>query len=95
MDAPVDNNLAAVPETVPAQTPAAAAEGEDDEDDEDDVPATKGGKRPAQDWQPHTFFPMNFGRTAGGSIAVANSFSTGKGNAFSHAIAYGSRKPSN
>lgn len=36
---------------------------------------------------------MKFGRTSGGSIAVANSFSTGKGNAVSHAIAYGGGKP--
>lgn len=34
---------------------------------------------------------MNFGSTAGGAIAVANSFSTGKGGtASSHATAYGS-----
>lgn len=39
---------------------------------------------------PGTFFPMNFGSTSGGAIAVANSFSTGKGGAASHAVAYGS-----
>lgn len=38
-----------------------------------------------------TFFPINFGGTAGGAIAIANSFSTGEGgSATSHAIAYGS-----
>ncbi|XP_073839238.1 uncharacterized protein [Musca autumnalis] len=37
------------------------------------------------------FFPINFGGTAGGAIAIANSFSTGEGgSATSHAIAYGS-----
>lgn len=55
------------------------------------VPATKSSKRPAQSW-PHTFFPMNFGRSSGGSIAVANSFTTGKGNAVSHSVALGSGK---
>ncbi|XP_023300188.1 skin secretory protein xP2 isoform X2 [Lucilia cuprina] len=38
-----------------------------------------------------TFFPINFGGTKGGAIAIANSFSTGEGgSATSHAIAYGS-----
>ncbi|XP_075160830.1 uncharacterized protein LOC142233711 [Haematobia irritans] len=38
-----------------------------------------------------TFFPINFGGTSGGAIAIANSFSTGEGgSATSHAIAYGS-----
>jgi len=38
-----------------------------------------------------TFFPVNFGGTSGGAIAIANSFSTGEGgSATSHAIAYGS-----
>lgn len=38
-----------------------------------------------------TFFPIDFGGTSGGAIAIANSFSTGEGgSATSHAIAYGS-----
>ncbi|KAH8261137.1 hypothetical protein KR044_003895 [Drosophila immigrans] len=38
-----------------------------------------------------TFFPIDFGGTNGGAIAIANSFSTGEGgSATSHAIAYGS-----
>lgn len=41
---------------------------------------------------PHTFFPMSFGSTAGGTVAVANSFSTGKGSSASHAVAYGSKQ---
>lgn len=37
-----------------------------------------------------TFFPIDFGGTSGGAIAIANSFSTGEGgSATSHAIAYG------
>ena len=65
----------------------------DGEEDEDYVPYKKrpsknGGE---QQWPPNTFFPMNFGSTSGGAIAVANSFSTGKGGtATSHATAYGS-----
>lgn len=39
----------------------------------------------------NTYFPINFGNTNGGAIAIANSYSTGqKGGARSHAIAYGS-----
>lgn len=63
-----------------------------DEDDEDDDNSgsfnpfgKQGGRAP-----PYSFFPVNFGRTSGGAIAVANAFSTGKGAARSHAIAYGS-----
>lgn len=80
-------------EHFPPETPTeeSAAEEADDEQDEH-VPATKDNKHPTQAW-PHIYFPMKFGRTSGGSIAVANSFSTGKGNAVSHAIAYGGGKP--
>lgn len=39
----------------------------------------------------NTYFPINFGNTNGGAIAIANAYSTGqKGGARSHAIAYGS-----
>ncbi|XP_065361719.1 skin secretory protein xP2 isoform X2 [Calliphora vicina] len=59
------------------------------------------GKKPAKATAPAkkeqkplpvgTFFPINFGGTKGGAIAIANSFSTGEGgSATSHAIAYGS-----
>jgi len=38
-----------------------------------------------------TFFPIDFGGTNGGAIAIANAFSTGEGgSATSHAVAYGS-----
>lgn len=38
-----------------------------------------------------TFFPINFGGTSGGAIAIANSFSTSKGGSSkSQAVAYGS-----
>lgn len=50
------------------------------------------GRAPAPPSNPiHTYFPINFGNTNGGAIAVANAYSTGqKGGARSHAIAYGS-----
>lgn len=65
----------------------AAAAAADEEDDY--VPF--GTKSQRGQWPMHSFFPMNFGSTSGGAIAVANSFSTGKGGtATSHATAYGS-----
>lgn len=65
----------------------------DTQDDEDQYVAPKKG-RPAYGAASNpinTFFPINFGNTQGGAIAVANAYSTGqKGGARSHAIAYGS-----
>lgn len=57
-----------------------------------DTPQRRPSKQAAPS-PPHTFFPMNFGNSGGASIAVANSFSTGKGSAASHAVAYGNAKP--
>lgn len=42
----------------------------------------------------YTLFPVSFGRAAGGTIAVANAYSTGKSAVRSHAIAYGSSSAS-
>ncbi|XP_070141477.1 magnetosome-associated protein MamJ isoform X4 [Drosophila kikkawai] len=51
----------------------------------------KPSKKPAAPLPAGTFFPIDFGGTNGGAIAIANSFSTGEGgSATSHAIAYGS-----
>ncbi|KAH8270562.1 hypothetical protein KR018_011594 [Drosophila ironensis] len=51
----------------------------------------KPSKKPASPLPAGTFFPIEFGGTNGGAIAIANSFSTGEGgSATSHAIAYGS-----
>jgi hypothetical protein len=50
-----------------------------DEEDEDDEPE----ERPLRRNRPsagHTYFPVTFGSTNGGAIAIANSYSTGKGN---------------
>ncbi|BFF96812.1 transcriptional regulatory protein AlgP [Drosophila madeirensis] len=55
------------------------------------TPAAKPSKKPAAPLPAGTFFPIDFGGTNGGAIAIANSFSTGEGGAAtSHAIAYGS-----
>lgn len=48
-----------------------------DEEDEDDEVPTRSRNRGAQG---NTFFPVTFGSTNGGAIAIANSYSTGKGN---------------
>lgn len=67
----------------------------DADEDDNDVPFNSNAPRPSNggngQWPLNSFFPMNFGSTSGGAIAVANSFSTGKGGtASSHATAYGS-----
>lgn len=60
-----------------------------DEEEEDNAPVNRrGASRPAT---PSAFFPINFGSTSGGAIAIANSYSTGMGgSAISTATAYGS-----
>jgi len=53
--------------------------------------ASNPAQRPTKPLPSGTFFPIDFGGTSGGAIAIANSFSTGEGgSATSHAIAYGS-----
>lgn len=47
-----------------------------DEEDEDDEVPTRSRNRGAQG---STYFPVTFGSTNGGAIAIANSYSTGKG----------------
>lgn len=65
---------------------------EEDDDEEDDTAFVPYNTKSNRGGNPiNTFFPVSFGKTSGGAIAVANSFSTGKGGtATSHAIAYGS-----
>ncbi|XP_019545681.1 uncharacterized protein LOC109416155 isoform X2 [Aedes albopictus] len=59
-----------------------------EEEEQDAQVARRGGSRPAA---PNAYFPINFGSTNGGAIAIANSYSTGKGgSATSTATAYGS-----
>lgn len=77
----VDDVPTAEAET-PVASPAADAAAHEADADAPAVPAHL----------PHTYFPMHFAHSAGGSVAVANSFSTGKGHAYSHAVAYGAPK---
>lgn len=60
--------------------------------DEEEEQVVKGGRRGASDSAaPNAFFPISFGSTSGGPIAIANSYNTGKeGTASSTAIAHGS-----
>ncbi len=93
---PQKNNIAptATPATpLIAQPPKINVEIENDENEEDDVvPADPKKQQPSQgSWPLNNFFPISFGSTSGGAIAIANSFSTGKGGtAASRATAYGS-----
>lgn len=54
-------------------------------------PTKSPSKKPSQQSPSGSFFPIDFGGTNGGAIAIANAFSTGEGgSASSHAVAYGS-----
>lgn len=65
-------------------------ETENDDDDQFTPQKPQKPNRPSSGGSPmYTFFPVTFGRAAGGTIAVANAYSTGKGAVRSHAIAYG------
>lgn len=93
---PQKNNIA--PTATPANPiialpPKINVEIENNEEDEDDIaPIHTKKQNPSQgSWPLHNFFPISFGSTSGGAIAIANSFSTGKGGtAASRATAYGS-----
>uniref|UniRef100_A0A1Y9IW80 DUF4774 domain-containing protein n=1 Tax=Anopheles minimus TaxID=112268 RepID=A0A1Y9IW80_9DIPT len=104
LDFPLDNEepLEDVPVTVPlvpttvtdkrkkkvtVQLDSASAE--DDQEDEEVSFGTRRGSGSRPSGGP--MFPVTFGSTNGGAIAIANSYSTGKGgSATSHATAYGS-----
>ncbi|XP_062708741.1 uncharacterized protein LOC109416657 [Aedes albopictus] len=76
---------AAVPATVPEnKKKTVSARADSSEEEDQDTPTGQGSIGSA-------FFPINFGSASGGSIAIANSYSTGKGgSATSTATAYGS-----
>ncbi|XP_055628613.1 uncharacterized protein LOC129770045 [Toxorhynchites rutilus septentrionalis] len=80
---------AVIPAVVPDKKKKVIVQLESAEDEEQDLNvARRGGKVPAL---PNSYFPINFGSTNGGAIAIANSYSTGKGgSATSTATAYGS-----
>lgn len=59
--------------------------------DEDDDDRYNSNRRPSTNDRSNTYFPITFGSTNGGAIAIANAFSNGKGgSALSRATAYGS-----
>lgn len=69
----------APPKVLPSdnkKTPIQHDEEDDEEDDEPTVPV-RSSKRGSQGGA--TYFPVTFGSTNGGAIAIANSYSTGKG----------------
>ncbi|CRL00072.1 CLUMA_CG013355, isoform A [Clunio marinus] len=60
---------------------------DDDEEEEENFPLRANNRRPSS----NHYFPVTFGSTYGGAIAIANSYSAGKaGSASSTATAYGS-----
>lgn len=101
---PLADPLPFVPVALPKRKNKVTVQLDSADDDEvtiqqDERPVYKKKLRPAYGAAPaaapsnpiNTFFPINFGNTQGGAIAVANAYSTGqKGGARSHAIAYGS-----
>ncbi|XP_055629345.1 uncharacterized protein LOC129770493 [Toxorhynchites rutilus septentrionalis] len=79
---------AVIPVAVPNKTKKVFVPTESDEDEKEVQVSRRGGKVPAL---PNSYFPINFGSTNGGAIAVANAYSTGKGgSATSTSNAYGS-----
>uniref|UniRef100_A0A182SNZ3 DUF4794 domain-containing protein n=1 Tax=Anopheles maculatus TaxID=74869 RepID=A0A182SNZ3_9DIPT len=70
-----------------------SASAEDDQEEQEVSFGTRrgSGSRPSGGGSGGPMFPVTFGSTNGGAIAIANSYSTGKGgSATSHATAYGS-----
>lgn len=61
----------------------------EEEDDDESFNPPKPNRKNGAGSPTYTFFPVTFGRTAGGTVAIANAYSTGKGAVRSHAIAYG------
>lgn len=89
-----DEPAAVVPAAVPAVIPEKKKKkvtvqlDSAEEEEHDTQVSRRGGSRPAA---PNAYFPINFGSASGGAIAIANSYSTGKGgSATSTATAYGS-----
>lgn len=61
-----------------------------DQHDENDDNSYVSARRPTSNGGSNTYFPITFGSTNGGAIAIANAFSNGKGGtAASRATAYG------
>ncbi|XP_055612586.1 uncharacterized protein LOC129759232 isoform X2 [Uranotaenia lowii] len=80
--------LPVAPVAVPDKKKKVTVQLDSEEDEEEVEVSRRGAGRPAP---PSHMFPINFGSTNGGAIAIANSYSTGKGgSAQSTATAYGS-----
>ncbi|XP_065074108.1 uncharacterized protein LOC135698136 isoform X2 [Ochlerotatus camptorhynchus] len=85
-----DESFAAAPAVIPDKKKKKVTVQLDsaEEDEQDTQVSRRGASRPAA---PNAYFPINFGSASGGAIAIANSYSTGKGgSATSTATAYGS-----
>ncbi|XP_001649691.2 uncharacterized protein LOC5565345 [Aedes aegypti] len=84
----------AVPAVVPASVPEKKKKKvpvQIDSNEEEEQVAQSGRRGAKDSTGSGAFFPINFGSTNGGAIAIANSYSTGKGgSATSTATAYGS-----
>lgn len=80
-DVPEDVTLLdAPPKLVPNEnkkTPVQHDEEDEDDDEEEVVAPVRSSKRGSQGGA--TYFPVTFGSTNGGAIAIANSYSSGKG----------------
>jgi hypothetical protein len=77
--APADLPAAAhdeIPETPVKKAPAVPQSDEKDDDEEEEQVQIKKSSRGSNGI---TYFPVSFGSTNGGAIAIANSYSTGKG----------------
>jgi hypothetical protein len=72
-----ETNVAVVPNKNKKTPPVANDEEEEDEEEEEDRNVVKKTKNRAASGS--TYFPVSFGSTNGGAIAIANSYSTGKG----------------
>ncbi|KAG5678889.1 hypothetical protein PVAND_008516 [Polypedilum vanderplanki] len=86
---PVASDVPAISHDVPADTPIKKVPTHSDEEDEDDEDAPIPAKKSSRGSSGVSYFPVSFGSTNGGAIAIANSYSTG-GTASSRATAYGS-----
>lgn len=76
----------APPKKAPPQHDEIENDAEDDEEEEEQIAPVRTKSRTPSG---ATYFPVSFGNTNGGAIAIANSYSTG-GTASSRATAYGS-----
>lgn len=75
-DVPEDIPEVPVVHFVPQGNKKTPVQLDEDDDEDDDIVPVRANNRGASG---STFFPVSFGSTNGGAIAIANSYSTGKG----------------